>query len=184
MKDIINQHKPFFVFLLKFVLFYLIFTLIYKFYLSQFEVQNNEVDNITKFVAKQTKSVLVAMGKDSDVLKHEFEPSYKILYNNKYLARVVEGCNAISVIILFASFVFAFSSTFKRTFLFIISGSLLIFVLNILRIAFLTIALYNFPKNEHFLHDIVFPIVIYGVVFLLWIVWVLKFSGYAKVDSK
>ncbi|SEP78929.1 exosortase family protein XrtF [Flavobacterium urocaniciphilum] len=184
MKDIINQHKPFFVFLLKFVLFYLIFTLIYKFYLSQFEVQNNEVDNITKFVAEQTKSVLVAMGKDSDVLKHEFEPSYKILYSNKYLARVVEGCNAISVIILFASFVFAFSSTFKRTFLFIISGSLLIFVLNILRIAFLTIALYNFPKNEHFLHDIVFPIVIYGVVFLLWIIWVLKFSGYAKVTSK
>lgn len=184
MKDIINQHKPFFVFLLKFVLFYLIFTLIYKFYLSQFEVQNNEVDNITKFVAEQTKSVLMAMGKDSDVLKHEFEPSYKILYYNKYLARVVEGCNAISVIILFASFVFAFSSTFKRTFLFIISGSFLIFVLNILRIAFLTIALYNFPKNEHFLHDIVFPIVIYGVVFLLWIIWVLKFSGYAKVDSK
>ena len=184
MKNAINQHKPFFVFLIKFILFYLIFTLIYKFYLNRYDIKNNEVDAITEFVAHQTKTTINFFGADSEIVKHEFEPSYKIVYSGKYVARVVEGCNAISVIILFASFVFAFSSTFKKTFLFIICGTLLVFILNVLRIALLSMALYNFPGNEHFLHDIVFPVVIYGVVFLLWILWVIKFSGYGKVASK
>lgn len=180
MKNIINQHKLFFVFLLKFVLFYLIFTLIYKFYLNQFNVENKEVDGITEFVAHQTKNTLVFFGKDCEIRKHEFEASYKIIYFDKYLARIVEGCNAISVIILFASFIFAFSAKFIDTFLFILFGSALVFILNIFRIALLTGALYNYPEYEEFLHNIVFPVVIYGVVFVLWIVWVIKFSAYAK----
>ncbi len=180
MKSTINQHKPFFVFLLKFVLFYLIFTLIYKFYLDQFNVEKNEVDGITEFVAQQTKNTLVFFGDDCNIKKHEFEASYKVIYFNKYIARIVEGCNAISVIILFASFVFAFSDKFKNTFLFIVLGSALIFILNIFRIALLTMGLYSYPEYEEFLHNIVFPVVIYGVVFCLWIVWVIKFSAYAK----
>lgn len=180
MKNTIQQHKPFFIFLLKFVLFYLVFTLIYKFYLNQFNVENKEVDRITEFVAQQTKNTLVFFGQDCEIRKHEFESSFKIIYSNKYLARIIEGCNAISIIILFASFVFAFSSKFKNTFLFILFGSALIFVLNILRIVLLTIGLYNYPEYEEFLHNIVFPVLIYGVVFVLWIVWVIKFSGYAK----
>lgn len=180
MKNTINQHKPFFLFLVKFVLFYLIFTLIYKFYLNQFNVEKNEVDGITEFVSHKTKNTLVFFGKDCEVRKHELEASYKVLYSQKYLARIVEGCNAISVIILFASFIFAFSAKFKNTFLYILFGSALIFQLNIFRIALLTVGLYNYPEYEEFLHNIVFPVVIYGVVFILWIIWVIKFSAYAK----
>ena len=180
MKNTINQHKPFFLFLVKFVLFYLIFTLIYKFYLNQFSVEKNEVDGITEFVAHKTKNTLVLFGADCEIKKDEFEASYKILYYNKYLARIVEGCNAISVIILFASFVFAFSARFRNTFLYILFGSALVFQLNIFRIALLTIGLYKYPEYEELLHNIVFPVVIYGIVFVLWIVWVIKFSTYTK----
>ena len=101
MKNTINQHKPFFLFLIKFVLFYLIFTLIYKFYLNQFNLENKGVDGITEFVAHQTKNTLVFFGKDCEIIKHEFESSFKVIYSKKYLARIIEGCNAISVIILF-----------------------------------------------------------------------------------
>jgi exosortase family protein XrtF len=52
----------------------------------------------------------------------------------------------------------------------------LIFILNIFRIALLTIGLYKYPEYGTFLHDILFPLVIYGVVFLLWILWVIRFS--------
>jgi exosortase family protein XrtF len=180
LKNTLDQHKPFFIFLLNFVLFYLIFTCIYKFYLNQFNVENKEIDGITEFVAQQTKNTLVFFGQECEIRKHEFEASFKVLYFNKYLARIVEGCNAISVIILFASFVFAFSAKIKNTFLFIVFGSTLVFVLNIFRIALLTIGLYNYPEYEEFLHNIVFPVVIYGVVFALWIIWVIKFSAYAK----
>lgn len=148
--------------------------------MNQFDVENKEVDGITEFVAHQTKNTLVFFGKDCEIKKHEFEASYKIIYFSKYLARIVEGCNAISVIILFASFIFAFSAKFKNTFLFILFGSVIVFILNIFRIALLTLGIYNYPEYEEFLHNIVFPVVIYGVVFVLWIVWVIKFSAYAK----
>lgn len=180
MKNIFQQHKVFFIFLTKFLLCYFVVTIVYSFYLNQFHTQRNAVDGITHFVAEQTKNTLVFFGADCEIIKHEFEPSYKVIYNSKYIARIVEGCNAISVIILFASFIFAFSNRFITTFLYIFLGSILIFILNIFRIALLTIGLYKYPEYGTFLHDILFPLVIYGVVFVLWIIWVLKFSAYAK----
>lgn len=185
MKQIINQHKPFFVFLIKFLLFYLVLTITYKLFLSNYNIEKNEVDCITFHVAEQTKNALIFFGKDCQIVKHEFEPSYKILYQGKYVARVIEGCNSISVIILFASFIFAFSTSFGKTFSYMLFGSVLIYVLNFFRIALLSVALYHFPHYEHLLHSIIFPLVIYGIVFLLWILWVTKFSGYvAKVTTK
>ena len=180
MKNIFQQHKVFFIFLAKFLLCYFIVTIVYSFYLNQYHTHTNEVDGITHFVAEQTKNTLVFFGADCEIIKHEFEPSYKVIYNSVYIARIVEGCNAISVIILFASFIFAFSNRFIITFLYIFLGSKLIFILNIFRIALLTKGLYKYPEYGTFLHDILFPLVIYGVVFVLWIVWVLKFSAYAK----
>jgi exosortase family protein XrtF len=89
------------------------------------------------------------------------------------------------VIILFISFVIAFTGKFKKTVLFIVFGIVLIHVLNIARIALLCVALYNFPQYEHLLHGVIFPLVIYGVVFLLWVIWVNKYSLYAtEVDKK
>ena len=180
MKNIFQQHQVFFIFLTKFLLCYFIVTILYSFYLDQYHTQKNEVDGITHFVAEQTKNSLVFFGSNCEIIKHELEPSYKIIYNSKYIARIVEGCNSISVIILFISFIFAFSNRFITTFLYIFLGSILIFILNIFRIALLTVGLYNYPEYGTFLHDILFPLIIYGVVFVLWVVWVLKFSAYAK----
>jgi len=72
----------------------------------------------------------------------------------------------------------------KQTILFIVIGSLIIHILNIVRIALLCIALYNYPDYEHILHGVVFPLIIYGVVFLLWVIWVNKFSIYVRETKK
>ena len=180
LKNIFQQHKVFFIFLIKFLLSYFIVTIIYSLYLNQYHTQKNEVDVITHFVAKQTKNILVFFGPNCEIIKHELEPSYKIIYDSRYIARIVEGCNAVSVIILFAAFIFSFSNKFIATFLYVFFGSIVIFILNIFRIALLTVGLYNYPEYGTFLHDILFPLVIYGLVFVLWIIWVIKFSAYAK----
>lgn len=184
MKTFLAQHKPFFIFLVKFLLFYLVFTFIYKQYLNQFDVSKNEVDEITQLVANQTVLFTRLFEDDVVALLHENDPSVKILYKEKYVSRIIEGCNAISVIILFAAFVFAFSSSLKRTFLFILIGGVLVYILNVIRISLLLYALYYFPQYESLLHETVFPLFIYGVVFILWVVWVVKISGYEKYISK
>ena len=177
------QYKPFFSFLFKFLLFYMVFTFIYKQYLNQFNPLLNQLDGISTHVANQTNNLLQLFNQDSHLIQHEFEPSIKIIYKNKYVSRIIEGCNAISVIILFAAFVFAFSVKLKRTIIYILIGAFLIYFLNIIRIALLIYFLYYYPQYEAFLHDIVFPLFIYGVVFVLWIAWVTRFSGYDKKNA-
>lgn len=180
LKNTINQYKPFFTFLIKFLLFYVVFTFVYKMYLGQYDVEKNEVDCFTEVVAHQTKQFMLLFTDAAQSIKHSEEPSLKILFKEKYVARVIEGCNAVSVMILFAAFVFAFSTQWKKTLLFIVFGVVLIHVLNVIRIALLSFALYYYPKYEELLHGTIFPLFIYGVVFILWILWVTKFSGYVK----
>lgn len=89
-KNIFQQHKVFFTFLLKFLVCYFVATMLYSFYLNPYHIQNNEVDGITHFVAQQTKNILVFFGDNCEIIKHEFEPSYKVIYNSVYIARIVE----------------------------------------------------------------------------------------------
>ncbi|MFC4739008.1 exosortase family protein XrtF [Flavobacterium ponti] len=180
MKKIFIQYKPFFTFLIKFVLFYFVFAFIYNQFLNQFDVSKFELDSITKMVSNHTSYFMHLFDEDCNVIPNKNEASMKVIYNGKYIARVIEGCNAISVIILFAAFIFAFASNWVKTFLYIIIGSLLIYVLNIVRIGLLVWAIYYYPDYQEFLHGTVFPLFIYGVVFILWIIWVTKFSKYAK----
>ena len=175
-----SQYKPFLLFLGKFALSYLILTFVYQYYLNQFDVKNYEPDGFTKIVTGQVEQSLLFFNCDARTEIHPMEPSYKFFYNGKYISRIVEGCNALSVIILFIAFVIAFSGKLKHTVLYIIGGSLIIHILNITRIALLIVAFYNFPEFNTILHDILFPLAIYGTVFILWVIWVNKFSFYAK----
>jgi len=166
-------------FLGKFFLTYLLLTLVYKSYLNQYDLQQCEVDSFTQIVAKQTKDVMVLFKCDFSIAPNLKESAVNARYNQRPIARIIEGCNGLSVIILFISFVVAFSGKLKPTVLFILGGSLLIHILNVSRIALLCVLMYHYPKQKHLLHGVLFPLLIYGLVFVLWIIWVNKFSKYA-----
>src|SRR5690606_33982005 len=100
----------------------------------------------------------------------------KRLMNRTNLARVVAGCTAISVHLLSASFIVAVSSQFKTTFFDVLAGSGLIYTFKLLHIGLLSMGLYHYPSEKEILHTVVFPAIIYGMVFLLWVFWVNRFS--------
>ena len=77
---------------------------------------------------------------------------------------------------LFISFLIAFAGKPKTTFFYALSGSVLIYTINIVRIAVLSIGLYHYPWRRDILHTVIFPLLIYGMVFILWMVWVRRFS--------
>lgn len=184
MKKYLIIYKPFLLFLGKFLLTYLLFTFIYESYLNQFDVDQFEVDGFTQLVAKQSKDVLLIFNQDAFIVPNTNEPAVNFFFNQKRIVRIIEGCNGISVIILFMSFIIAFSGKARTTTLYILGGSLLIHILNVVRISLLCVLIYNFPKQQHILHSVVFPLFIYGVVLLLWIIWVNKFSLYATKTVK
>ncbi|TDW49787.1 exosortase family protein XrtF [Flavobacterium sp. 270] len=178
MKKYLIQFKPFLIFISTFFAAYIALTVVYKIYLNCFEV--NEADGITVMVSRNVEQLMHWFNYDVKVQKNESNAWFDIIFNGQSWARIIEGCNAVSVIILFIAFVLAFSGKLKTTLLFVLFGIFSIYVLNVVRIALLTVLVSHFPENTHFLHGVVFPLIIYGYVFLLWIIWVNKFSKYAK----
>jgi len=178
----LQTNKTVLLFIVKFFSAYIVLFLIYSTYLNKTQNTSGifKCAPITKVVAKQTQYLLNSFGYKSEIEQHNKEVSMKLFINDKFVSRIVEGCNAISIIILFNAFIIAFSSRFKTTFLFMLFGSLLIYFTNIFRIAIISIALYEYPNYQYLLHDILFPLIIYGVTFLLWFIWVNKFSKLRK----
>ncbi len=165
-----------------FLLVYGAITFAYKFYLD-YANADGDPDYLTHLVAQQTDVLLGNLGYDSVIEKHPDEPSMKLIINNKYVARVVEGCNSVSVIILFASFIIAFAGKLKTTFFYILAGSVFLYVVNLFRIVILSMGLYHYPWRSEELHTIVFPLIIYGMVFLLWMFWVNRFSNLTRAND-
>jgi len=163
-----------------FIAVYSVLTLGYKFYLDQSDGRKHYPDYFTNLVGRQSQDLLTTLDYPTRLDPHADEPSLKLIVKNKYIARVVEGCNSISIIILFTAFVIAFADGFKKTFVFILAGSTLIYAANLFRIVLLSIGLYHYPWRQEFLHSVMFPFVIYSMVFLLWILWVNHFAKTKK----
>jgi len=176
LKDYFIKYRAFLQFLAVFLSSYLVLVGMYQLYLGQYDSSELEYDGFSNFVAEQTQSVLRFLDYNVQLSPSTFDPSVLVRVDGKAIVRIVEGCNAISVMILFVAFILAFSNGFLKTFSFIIAGILIIHVLNISRIALLTIGIMKYPEYEHLLHGTIFPLIIYGTVFALWIFWVTKFT--------
>ncbi len=183
MKDLIVKYQSVIRFILTFLLVYAALTFSYKLYLDISDGSKYYPEYLTNLVARQSQSLLQTFGYDTAISAHPDEPSMKLIINNKFVATVVEGCNSVSIIILFISFIIAFAGKWKPTFLYILSGSVLIYVVNLIRIAILSAGLYHYPWRREILHTVIFPLIIYGMVFLLWMFWVNRFAKTVKADE-
>lgn len=172
MKEIFIKYKAVIRFVVLFFGVYLVLSGMYSFYLKASADSSYYPDFVTNLVAKQSAAVLHTFGYEAALSEYRVREGMLLTIDGKYSVNVVEGCNSISVIILFVSFVISFARSFKKTFLFLLAGMVLIYTVNVLRIAFLTVALYKFPQHQETLHEVIFPAIIYGMVLILWIVWI------------
>ena len=177
MKQYFQKYRPFLIFLAKFFGTYLFLIFIYASFLKHYDGQNR-IDSATISVSKFVEKGLDLFDFESKMVINHPKKSVDIYKDNFIFIQIIEGCNAISVMILFVAFVIAFSNGFWHTFLYLIFGALLIYILNILRIILIIIGIYNFPELKELLHDIIFPLIIYGTVVLLWLFWINKFSDF------
>ena len=173
-----KKKKTIIKFLVKFFVTYSILVLLYNFYLDQTQ-QKGEVFScspMTQTVAYHTQKLANLFGYQATVYQHESELSMKFYLGNHYSFRLVEGCNSVSIIILFIAFIVAFSGSFSATILFGIFGILVIYLMNLIRLVVISVLVKEYPQYDYFLHDLLFPAIIYGTVMLLWIIWVNRFS--------
>jgi len=181
----LQKNKTIIKFLVKFFATYFILFGIYSFYLSKTQ-QSTDVFScspVTKVVAHHVQKMSNLLGYDAYVEQNTDELSMRFMLNGKYVSRIIEGCNSVSIIILFLAFIIAFSGSLKDTIWFGIFGSLLIYLVNLFRIIALSVLYYKFPEYQEILHNLAFPAIIYGLTFILWITWVKYFSIISKNAS-
>ena len=174
-----HKNKAIVVFLVKFFATYFILFGVYSFYLNKTQ-QKSDVfvcSPLTHTVATHVYKTAKMLGYDAEIEQHSEELSIKFMLNGSYVSRIIEGCNSVSIIILFLSFIIAFSGSFIKTFLFGLFGSILIYIVNVLRIIALSVLYHKFPEYQTILHDLLFPSIIYGLTFMLWVTWVKFFAN-------
>ncbi|MGO4912311.1 exosortase family protein XrtF [Leeuwenhoekiella sp. W20_SRS_FM14] len=180
MLDLIRKYKSVLLFILTFLGVYVVLSVGYAIYLKQEFSIAHYPDYVTHQVAVQSNWIINKTEYSSFIEPHSEEASMKLFVEDYFVVRVVEGCNGVNVIILFTAFVFSFYQGFKKTMVFFILGSLLIYGINVLRIVIISIGLYKIPEYSKILHDILFPAIIYGTVVLLWLFWIKRFK---KISS-
>ena len=166
--------------LLRFLIIYIGLVLLYQFYLNYY--QDDVVDPFTRWVAMQVAWVQDLLGFPTVLVDSMKLHSVFFRLSGVYTTRMVEGCNAISVLILFCSFIFAFYKG-KITFFYTIVSVVLLHVINVWRIALLNIVYLKCPEYEKVSHDYIFPAIIYGGVVALWLIWIQFFALKRSKDA-
>lgn len=168
-KGLFWEYKLLILYLLKFIFLYIIFTYLYNVYLNY----QNGTDFFTKITAQSVQKIYDLFPISSQIESLN-SSGMKLIINDKYVARIIEGCSGMSIIILFLAFVWSFGNIKIKTLYFIVVGILSIFAFNILRIALLGYVIYAFPDYQDLLHRVIFPALIYAWVIILWVYFILK----------
>lgn len=109
--------------------------------------------------------------------KDSFSSNEFFIYcNGKRLLRVGEECSALVLFALFAGFIICYPGNWKAKIWYIPLGILVILVLNIVRITLLSINFKYYHSSFAFNHHVTFTYLVYGVIFLMWVLWVNKFG--------
>ena len=168
---LLSKYKKVVRFILVFSTVYFLFSLLYNIYIAN----TNAVyfpDVVTYNVSWFTKEILDFCSYNIKLEPDAIYKSQKLYFNNQLLFNIVEGCNGLSVIILFSAFVIALKSRSLMTIGYILFGSVSLYFINIVRLVILTLGYYYYPQQRHLMHDVFFPLIIYGLLLLLWIIWI------------
>jgi len=90
---------------------------------------------------------------------------------------VGSNCNAITLFSLFSVFIIAYPGYQKAKLWYIPLGIISIHILNILRVVALALIAKYAPDYLNFNHTYTFTFLIYSFIFLLWMIWINKFSN-------
>ena len=177
----LKEFKPTILFLVKFVGIYLVSNLLYGVYVTAY---SPAPDPITRFTSQQTALALGACGWPSTTKDNEKKPTTELIHDGRSVLAIYEGCNGINIMIIFVAFLIAFGPIGKHLLIFALAGILIIHLMNLLRIAMLFWVVLYLPDFVYFMHKYFFTAILFVIVFVLWIVWVKRFSHLKEVATE
>lgn len=97
-----------------------------------------------------------------------------IVLNGHRAVSIARQCNGLELIVLYLGFIICLPTNAKRMISYGIIGTIVIYILNIIRTAILAVMYVQSHSLSDFAHHYAFKIVIYAVVFLGWVLYMKK----------
>ena len=177
----LSQFRPALRFLVVFLATYFVGNIIYGLYVEFFRPLP---DPVTVWVTTQAAQALSLSGMLTTATSSSTEPIVWLKDESKTVLGVFEGCNGISVGIVFFSFLVAFGGKARRMIIFALGGFIVLHVANLFRIILLYYTARNRPFVFYYFHKYLFTAVLYLVVFALWFLWTrMKVSGNGHAEE-
>ena len=165
------QKRPVLFFVLGFAGMMILF---YSIWLSDF-FEHRVTPHINGMNAKIASFILNLFGQGT-------HPDGYSIMSQKFSISIAMGCDAIEAMALFAVAVIAFPAKFKDKVVGLISGIVILYVLNQVRIISLYLVGIYFPKAFELMHVEVWQILFIIFAIGLWILWI-KWSRMYKPDA-
>ncbi|WP_240731659.1 exosortase X [Hymenobacter radiodurans] len=135
---------------------------------------------LTQNIATAGAAVLRLFGFEAAVSSDQ---ANLILLSNTPAVKIGYYCDGLVLYALFAGFVLAFPGPIRHKIWFIPMGLILIYSINILRIAALCLNHLYWHQTVDFNHHYTFTFLVYGFIFLLWIWWATRLATKVPVNS-
>ena len=164
-----KDQKAILFFILKFVGLYIVLNTLYGLWISSY---TPFPDPVTRVVTHNSAAVISVAQDNISVGEAVNSPNVPIQQNGKTIVSVYEGCNSLNVMIVFVSFVIAYTGSLKKTLLFGLFGIVLIYLANLGRVSLLYFIAKYYPHSLYFFHKYLFTGLLYVLVFVLWYFWV------------
>jgi len=172
LKKEINQNRFLISFILKGLLFFTLWNTLLKFLVNQIYTNINALTVSYGAVMKVLYGWVGIDGHYTITAKR----GCLIWIDRQPVVNIADPCNGFELFGLFIGFIWAFGGK-KYRWLFLLAGSLSIYIINLIRM----FALANVAQNHHelldFHHHYTFTIFVYGYIVLLWWAW-------TKLNSK
>lgn len=156
-------------FLLIFVVLYLVLNGLYGWWIESWYPV---ADPATALVGRHVAACLGWWNYAVELTPVSQAPLISFMLDHKIIINLFEGCNSINVMIVFVSFVIAFSGPVRKMIPFIVGGLVIIYLLNLVRVGLLFWLAETESTWFYYFHKYLFTAFLYLFVVVGWWLWI------------
>jgi len=160
---------------------YFMVVLVCAHFFWKFTVRGDETDTIVTFfglnlstpfnfmaahVANTTANILQFFGSDIQLLDNNV-----LRHANGVAVRIVWSCTGLKQAYIFVCLIAFYAGNIKQKMWYIPLGLLLVYLINIFRIAAITALVESYPAQFELLHEHLFKYLFYVILFGMWVLW-------------
>ncbi|HEY8401111.1 MAG TPA: exosortase family protein XrtF [Cytophagaceae bacterium] len=168
-----KQYKPLIKFFLSVVIVYIIWSVADTYWLRPEGKINSFLRNSEAYTSKL---LLGSLGYEASFKDNRANTATIIYINSNRILSIADSCNALVLFVIFAGFIIAYPGKWKTKLWFLPVGIITIYLFNVLRISALALIQVHSPEYLDFNHHFTFTFIIYGYIFLLWVLFINRYS--------